>query len=176
MFTLMNLDDTTRKFMIEEIELANNTSNIYFSKRFNERGKSEWVSLLTEAARFHNEHWLAYQLEMQGMMKGIEGSRTPSGGYTTKHVPNTATETMAEGQFNRFYIMALCRRAQTEDGTNLVVYRAKERTEHRLESDSMIGSLDILPYQLLAELRSVQSSLGHSLLKPNSGLSVRLER
>ena len=169
-----NLDNTTRKFMIEEIEQASVTKNIYFSSRFNERGISEWVSLLTEAARFHNEHWLAYQLEVQGMMKGTEGSRTPSGGYTTKHVPDTATATMAEGQFNRFYILGLCRCVQIEGGTHLVVYRAKDRVEHRLESDSMIGS-ELAVDRLLAALRSRKKSLSHSLLKPNSGLSVRLK-
>ncbi|MCK4817033.1 hypothetical protein KA005_14785 [bacterium] len=175
MFNFIDLDEITRKFMIEEIELANSTGHIYYSKRFNKPSDPEWLSLLKQAASSYNEHWLAYQIESKGMMKGIEGSRTPSGGYTIKHVPHTAAETMAEGQFNRFYILALCRRVQEENGIRLVVYRAKERASHRLESDSIIGS-EKDTEQLLTELRDMQSSLGHLLLKPNSGLSLRIER
>jgi len=113
-------------------------------------------------------------LEARRLMKGMEGSRTPSGGYTIKHVPHTAAETMAEGQFNRFYILGLCQREKAEGKTHIVVYRAKERAEHRPESDSLIGTRIPLD-QLLKELRDVKSSLGHELLKPNSGLSVRME-
>jgi len=42
-------------------------------------------------------------------MKGLEGGRTPSGRYTTKHVPPIAGETMAEGQFNLYYILGIYR-------------------------------------------------------------------
>lgn len=108
MFNFMNLDETTRSFMVKKIEEASSTGNIYFSKRFNEAGAQQWVSLLSEAAELHNEHWLAFQIESPVLMKGFEGSKTPSGGYTTKHVPHNASETLAEGQFNRFYILALC--------------------------------------------------------------------
>jgi len=45
-------------------------------------------------------------------MKDFEGANTPSGGYTIKHVPHTASQTMADGQFNRFYILGLCRKAR----------------------------------------------------------------
>lgn len=174
MFNFVDLDDQTRGLMVQEIELANSSGNIYYSRRFNEAGKAQWVELLTEAAREYNEHWLAYQIEARGLMRGIEGSRTPSGGYTTKHVPHTAAETMAEGQFNRFYILGLCQRAIAEGKTHVSIYRAKERIEHRPESDALIGTT-IPVDQLLKELRDVESSLKHELVKPNSGLSARLE-
>jgi hypothetical protein len=174
MFNFADLDNRTREFMVQEIELAKRTGNIYYSSRFNEAGTAQWVALLIEATRTYNEHWLAYQIEARRLMKGMEGSRTPSGGYTIKHVPHTAAETMAEGQFNRFYILGLCQRTKAEGKTHIVVYRAKERAEHRPESDSLIGTRIPLD-QLLKELRDVKSSLGHELLKPNSGLSVRME-
>ena len=106
-------------------------------------------------------------------MKGLEGSRTPSGGYTIKHVPHTAAETLAEGQFNRYYILGLCRRALAEGKANVFVYRAKPVLDPRPESERLIGqSRD--PSELIEQLRPVQSSLGHELLRPNSGLSVHL--
>ncbi|HEY0193139.1 MAG TPA: hypothetical protein VGC42_18605, partial [Kofleriaceae bacterium] len=111
--------------MVAAIKDAQLTGNIYESARFNQAGRDGWLALLLEAAKSHNEHWLAFQLEAKAMMKDFEGADTPSGGYTTKHVPHTAAQTMAEGQFNRFYILGLCRKARAAGHTQLVVYRAK---------------------------------------------------
>lgn len=105
MFNFENLDEKTRGYMLETISEAEASGNVYFSTRFNDVRYKQWLLLLKEAAKEHDEHWLAYQLEVQLLMKGFEGSMTPSGGYTIKHVPDTAAEAMAEGQFNRFYIL-----------------------------------------------------------------------
>ncbi len=172
-FAFRNLDPGTRGFMIEEIEAATREGNLYFSKRFNPAGTDAWPALLLEAARDHNEHWLAYQLEVRGLMKGLEGSLTPSGGYTIKHVPHTAAETMAEGQFNRYYVLGVCRRATAEGRAEVHVYRAKQVLDPRPESDALIGER-LNASELIQAIRSVESSLRHELLKPNSGLSVHL--
>lgn len=74
MFNFVNLDETTRRFMLEAISEAEATSNIYHSARFNDLGYREWIPLLKEAAQSHNEHWLAFQLETRGLMKGFEGA------------------------------------------------------------------------------------------------------
>jgi hypothetical protein len=172
-FTFPDLDALTRRYMIEEVEAATREGNLYFSKRFTSQGAAAWPALLREAAQHHTEHWLAYQIEARRLMTGLEGSRTPSGGYTIKHVPHTAPETQAEGQFNRYYILGVCRRATAENNTEVVIYRAKEVMTPRPESQALIGArLD--PSDLIAQLRPVHSSLSHELLKPNSGLSVHL--
>ena len=107
------------------------------------------------------------------MLKGLEGSGTPSGGYTIKHVPHTASQTLAEGQFNRYYMLGVCRRAIDEERAEVLVYRAKEVEDPRPESEALVRSpLD--PAVLAAEIRPVDSSLGHALLQPNSGLSIHL--
>ena len=172
-FNFLNLDIETRRFMLEVIGLASQTENIYFSMRFNEAGKAQWVSLLRQAAEDHDEHWLAYQIEAHRLMKGLEHAVKPLGGYTIKHVPHTAAETMAEGQFNRFYIIAISRLALERGKKTVIVYRAKERAEHRPESDMLIGAQESAD-SLIKELRVKQDSLNHRLLRPNSGLSVKL--
>ena len=48
MFNYENLDDKTRKFMVEAIEEAEKTKNIYYSARFNSSGNQRWVPLLKE--------------------------------------------------------------------------------------------------------------------------------
>lgn len=175
MFNFENLDTATRKFMIEAIEEAEQTNNIYKSARFNEAGNQKWIPLLKEAANGYNEHWLAYQLEANVLMIDFEGAQKPSGGYTIKHVPHTASETMAEGQFNRFYILGLCKRARNEGITELEIYRAKQRAEQRPESQALIGtklSID----EIESQLKETKNSFKSSLVKPNSGISVRIAK
>jgi hypothetical protein len=162
MFDFKNLDEKTRIAMVEAIEEASLTGNIYPSTRFNQKGKDQWLALLTLAARSHNEHWLAYQLESGGMMKDFEGAHTPSGGYTTKHVPHSGAETIAEGQFNRFYILGLCKRARDEGISHLTVYRAKKSLKPRPESEALLGSyisVDEIENQLKETQASFKSEL-----------------
>jgi hypothetical protein len=172
-FDFRNLDEETRQYMVDEIERAIREGNIYFSKRFNAAGTQQWPGLLLEAARSHDEHWLAYKLEANTLMKGMESRRRPLGGYTVAHVPETAAQTMAEGQFNRYYILGVCRRAEASGQPQVTIYRAKQVAEPRADSQRILGqSRD--PATLIAQLRPVSDSLGQELIQPNSGLSVYL--
>lgn len=173
MFTFENLDDTTRSSMLKAIEEGEITGDIYYSARFNQDGNDQWLTLLKQAAQQFNEHWLAYQLESNGLMKDFESAVKPSGGYTVKHVPQTAAETMAEGQFNRFYILGLCKRARAEGITNLEIYRAKERVAPRPESQALIGTLLSID-EVESQLKGTKASFNSQLVKPNSGLCVKL--
>ncbi len=44
--------------MVNAIDEAVASGNIYFSKNFNAAGNEKWVTLLKQAAEMHNEHWL----------------------------------------------------------------------------------------------------------------------
>jgi hypothetical protein len=50
MFKFENLDDTTRAAMLEAIEEAERSDNIYSSARFNASGNEQWLPLLKETA------------------------------------------------------------------------------------------------------------------------------
>lgn len=172
-FDFRHLDDVTRGYMLDEIQAARQEKNLYYSKRFNDDGIARWPELLQQAARRHDDHWLAYRLETEGLMKGLEGARTPSGGYTIRHVPHTAAEIMAEGQFNRYYMLGICRRALAGSKATVTVYRAKPRAGQVEDPDGLVGaSFDARA--LHAELRLHQTSLEHPLLQANTGLSVSL--
>ena len=173
MFQFNDLDPATRLAMTAAIKEAQSTGNIYDSARFNQAGRDQWLPLLLEAAESHDEHWLAFQLEARAMMKDFEGANTPSGGYTIKHVPHTASETMAEGQFNRFYILGLCRKARAAGNTQLVVYRAKAVPDPRPESQALVGTTMSID-EIEAQLKDTKLSFKSPLVKPNSGLSVKL--
>jgi len=172
-----NLDDRTRKFMLQEIEFDVSRGKIYISQRLNEEGVKRYESLLKEAARSHDDAWLADNLRRGGYLKAVMPRRKPSGGFTTAKVPANAPDTLAEGEFNRFYVRGLCLRAIEEDISDVEVYRGKTVMRPRPESMAMIGKR--IPAQaLLQDLREspgVEPALGLPR-GPNSGLTVRLPR
>ena len=166
------LDDVTRRLMLEEIQQAKATDELYYSKRFTPAGQTAWPELLMEAARAHDEHWLAYQLEVGGLIEAYEPRRLQSGGYTLAHVPDQAAETQADGQFTRFYIAAVCRRVLEEGREQVTVYRAKRRTNTRSTSDALEGQ-QMNAAALLAQVRTIEGSFACGLVNPNSGLAVQ---
>ena len=170
-FSYTRLDATTRSLMVEEITTATTAGELYFSTRFTPAGHQAWPGLLLIAAREHDEHRLAFEIESAGHMKHLEKRAKPSGGYTVAHVPDTAAETLADGQFTRFYIAAICRRAIEEGKKEVTVYRAKSRGEPRVESRALEGTVIDAAF-LLSQVRSRQGSFSCELLKPNSGLSI----
>ncbi len=174
-FSFINLDSETRDFMFNEIEFDIARKNIYFSKRLSKVGIDDYPKLLSEATKTRNEIWLADQLRSGGRLKQTEERKKPKGGVTIAAVPITAPETLAEGEFNRFYIRGLCRRAIETGIQELIVYRAKEVERPRPEFEQKIG-MAVDAEKLLADLREnpgVDTALGLPP-GPNSGLSVKL--
>lgn len=170
----LNLIDPVRAFMVEEIEADAGSDKTYFSNYLSEKGRRDWVDLLKTAARLHDDGWFAAQLQSNGRLLTRTERRKPSGGYTMAKVPVTAHETLAEGEFNRFYIRGLCRYAIEGDVQEIVVYRAKERNNPRRESEDKIDAR-FDPMAVLNDLREnvgVETSTGFPA--PNTGLSARL--
>ena len=170
-FQFSKLDARTRGLMAEEVLQATKEDNLYYSARFTEAAKAQWPDLLLGAARGHDEHWLEQQLHAIHAMKPRETKATPRGGVTQANVPDTAAETYADGQFNRFYIAAICRRAIDDRVGSVRVYRAKERSDPRPSSKLLEGTQKDAGV-LLTEVRDRDRSLQCDLLKPNSGLTI----
>ncbi len=173
MFNFIDLNSQTRLFMLDAIIDAENSNNIYFSSRFNEKGKKEWIPLIKQAAQEHNEHWLAFQIEANELFKDYEGKNKRFFTYSNEYIPHFAAEIFAEGQFNRFYILGLCKFAKSKGISYLIVYRAKESKNPRDESQSLIDaqlSID----EIESQLKDIQSSFKSKLVQPNSGICMRL--
>ncbi len=169
-----DLDEKTRKYMLEAIDDADRIGNVYYSTRFNEAGRQEWLGLLKEAAREHDEKWLAEQVKSHGLFRELEGGRTPRGAYTVKHIPGpAAADTLAEGQFNRFYMLGLARRARDEGVPELEVYRARDTASPRPQSQRLVGTR-IPVEQVEDQLRDTKASLKSPLLRVRSGISLKL--
>jgi hypothetical protein len=173
--SLVNLDDITRRFMLEEIEMDAASGNLYLSPRLSSQGQAVYTALLKEAVEANNDSWLADRIRAGSLLNLTEQRRKPKGGYTTVNVPVTAADTLAEGEFNRFYARGLCRRAIEEGRASVEVYRTKAVSLPRPDSQAKIGTR-INVEALLRDLRThpgVDTALGLPN-GPNSGLSVKL--
>lgn len=175
MYLFENLDSDARECMAEAIAEAENGGAIYYGPHLKETAAGQFVALLKEAAGGHDEQWLTAQLNAHGLLNKIEKHKTKAGKEVTQKMPAEAAETLASGQFNRFYMLGLCKWAQYNDITHLQVYRAKEITNPRPEAAYLAGRLipvDDVESQLKGRDQSLYSLLGD----PNSGLSLRVPK
>ncbi len=173
MFTWPDLDPRTRALMVEEIERDEVHGTLYISKRLTPTGARDFAQNLKEAARSGSEVTLAAQLSQPGQLQATEAR----GMFRPVSVPRHAAELLAEGEFNRFYIRALCLRALADNVEELIVFRAKPVADPRMRSEMLIGrAMD--PHRLLADLRMHPGKdTAHGLPGgPGSGLSVRLPK
>ncbi len=172
---LINLDAETRRCMIDEMEHDISADTLYTGKYLSDYGAERYPQLLREALETGTDGSLAAALSETGLFNDTYEKRKPSGGYTSSKVPHTAPVTLAEGEFNRFYLRGLCQRVAAAGGGLIEIYRARGSAAPRPESEAMIGQrLDA--QALLADLREhvgVDTALGLPP-GPNSGLSGRL--
>lgn len=172
---LVNLDQTTRRYMLLEVENDIKAGQLYFGRRLTQKGKDEYEGLLRAAAEHHDPVWLADQLNSQGRLSSAEISHSKKGTPYIKRTPFGDHETLAFGELNRFYIRGLCARAMDHGISHVVVYRALEVAQERPESASLVGT-EVDAKELLADLRENvgrQTKMGIPG-GPNSGISVRL--
>ena len=170
-----HLDARTRQSMQKEVDLDTSRGTLYISSRLNPQGIEKYPSLLKEAIQSHEDSWLADELQRTNCMNATEQRRKRGGGFSTVKVPVTAPETLAEGEFNRFYVRGLCVRAMEDGIAEVMVCRGKQVMQPRSESEAMIGKR-ISAKMLLEDLRKspgVEPAIGLPP-GPNSGLTVRL--
>jgi hypothetical protein len=170
---LTNLEDA-RPFMLAEIRADIAAGKLFLSPRLSPTGLKEYPNLLIQAVQSQNDTWLSTQLRTPGYFNSTEQRKLKTGLISAK-IPSNAPDMLAEGEFNRFYIRGVCLLA-IEKGTQLVeVYRAKQVSNPRPESQRLIGT-EVNSNALLTDLRA---NIGLDTIfrlppGPNSGLSVRM--
>jgi len=170
-----NLDERTRSLMLAEIERDIAENSLFLSDNLSPQGRADYPDLLRAAARGGSDVTLGTAI--LGRLNSHEKPRRLKSGELSKPpvMRSNAHEMLAEGEFNRFYIRALCLRAIEDGIAEVIVYRAKAVQNARSESERKIGQR--MPAEaLLGDLRThrgVDTALGLPA-GPNSGLSVRL--
>jgi hypothetical protein len=173
-----DLDNETRLFMLEEIEMDIRSDKVYRSSYLTQSGQGDFPDLVVAAAKSGNDDSLSTSL--RGKFNRTTQRRKPKGtGYYTAAVPVNAAEVLAESEFNRYFVRGLCRRAMTAGVERLQVYRAKAVAQPRPESESKIGLL-VLPDVVLTDVRKSQEYGVETALGippgPGSGITLRILR
>lgn len=173
---LSDLDARTRQLMAEEVRLDMEQRSLYLSDRLTPLGAAAYPGILSRAVASGDDESFAAELRRAGLLRQYEDV-VRRRKVVHARVPRTAADTLAEGEFNRFYLRGLCRRVLEDGGDEVEVYRAKGVREPRPESVALIGT-HVRADRLLEDLRrnvGVEPALGLPA-GPNSGLSARLPR
>jgi hypothetical protein len=167
-----SLDKEIRELMLTEFNSDIEKGNIYLSKRFNDKGAGYFPTIMEMHILEGSDDSLSDDLKTNFCFKTHEERKTAKG-ITMAKVPENASQTFAEGEYNRFYIRALCVKA-VETNQQLQVYRGRHSENPRTESEALIGSF-VNPETLLADLREnigLDTALGLPN-GPNSGLTLK---
>lgn len=169
-FEFRNLTQETRSMMLTEVDSDQASGVLYPSACFNETGPGIYPVLLREAITSFEEAWLGDQLRT----KGCFGERYVDSNGKDSKVPTNAHERFAQGEFNRFYIRSLCLQALSNPDKRLIVYRARESSFKRPESEAKIGKT-VSAQEVLDDLRtSIGTGTFFGVPEANSGLSLEL--
>lgn len=172
-----DLNPIIRLLMVEELDLDISRNKLYQGKRLTTFGLQGWASALRIAFEAGNDTTLESWLSQPGRLETTE-QYTRDGITRSRKVPVTAARTFAEGEFNRFYIRAVCRQAMNQRTGVVTAYRARYSENPRPESIAIEGR-QFNAESVLMDLREntsvdgVNTALGMPS-GPNSGMSVRL--
>jgi hypothetical protein len=170
-----NLDERTRRLMLDEMNLDITDNKLSISPYFSGQGVHDYPNLLRQAIESGDDNSLAAALSEQGRILRSYTRHTPSHGYSIVTIPANAAEVVAESEFNRYYIRALARRAIEDGLQELIVIRAKAVTEPRPQSEALVETA-LNPRDVLEDLRQHPGEPSRLGVPggPGSGLSVRL--
>lgn len=171
MYYFPDLDEQTRLNMISELEFDIRTGLFYEPLSMTASGMISYKRLLKECFENGTPETLQQKLTSSFFREKDRNGRK---------IPSNIRETIAFSDFNRYYVRALLLRALSED-KKLCVYRAKQVMNERKESRLAVNKVYFDKRQIgqmLSIFRDYRKLFTmkpqHELLKPNSGLSLRL--
>lgn len=172
-FDFPQLDTRTRDLMIDEFNEDSRSQTVYVGKRLNESGEQTYLVALTKALRSGTPGTLQREMEPVPGTLWIPAIMARNGRRST--TPRTAAQTLAEGEFNRYYMRALCLRAIEEGDGRVTVRRAKAVANPRSDPFVRVSEGDVL--DATAVLEDIRRHPGEDTALgvprgPNSGLSL----
>lgn len=167
-FTFLNLDEETRNLMVDEINCDIINKKLYFSDRLNQNGKENYSNYLLESVKNGNEETFTNLVNHE-----INLNQTEHVNGKSKKVPSNASSLLCQSEFNRYYIRAICRRAINQNQDEVNIYRGRESSWARPESEILIGT-SLIAEDLLEDLRNSIGKSPKLFPEINSGLTVKL--
>jgi hypothetical protein len=169
-FNFIDLDEEIRGFILSEIEYDGDRDKLFLSTRLNDLGIEKYKNYLIQSATSGDEEIFENLLD-------ISTHFNPTYLRIGKPVkmPTNASTLLCQSEFNRYYVRALCRKAINDKIENLEIYRARESSFKRPESELKIGTL-LSVAELLEDLRSSIGEEPKLFPDINSGLCVKFQQ
>lgn len=135
MFNFEELDEKTRKYMLEEFEKEISGNNPYRSKEFSDEGWRQFPEIMKRAILYGNEETLIKDLQNPTYWKDYGERFMKKTGKVIRYKidPVVAAERFAQTEFNTWYVRGLARRLLEEGVENCQVYRAAPAINPRIE-------------------------------------------
>ena len=165
-FDFWNLDDEVRELMLSEINSDIENNRFFISRRLNQKGKDVFADYLIRSVEDGDEKTFEEMLDIDYYFEEYEFRNND-----LVSMPSNASKLLCQTVFNRYYIRAVCLKAIQDGIEDVEIYRARESSNKRYESEMRIGDL-VNAEELLEDLRN----FGTPTLIPeiNSGLSVTI--
>ncbi|WP_056219141.1 hypothetical protein [Chryseobacterium sp. Leaf201] len=167
-FTFLNLDEETRKLMLDEINSDISNGKLYLSNRLNQNGKDNYQNYLLESVENGDEETFTNLLIQSSNFNDTEIVQGKS-----KKVPSNAASLLCQSEFNRYYIRAICLRAMNQNQDEVKIYRGRESSWTRPESEVLIGT-SLNATDLLEDLRNSIGISPQLFPEINSGLTIKI--
>lgn len=171
---LENLDATTREFMLKEVNFDIQTDKVFISDKLNQTGREKYTELLISSITNGNDVTFSKSLQY-GCLDKIYQYINTKGTLKTITMPANTAESIAESEFNRYYIRGLCRRTINDGKMSVQIYRASLTKHTKQKAEEKVGQVANAA-TLLFDLRrnlNLTCYLGIAF-DSNTGLSVRL--
>jgi hypothetical protein len=167
MFQFEHLDERNRALMLSEFERDKSEKRVFFDARLKGDIHSQYLGSLERALSAGTPESFAAEIKGGEYLSALELRRQGSTEVEAR-VPITYPQTLAEAEFNRYYMRAVCLRAM-QDGLAIEVYRAKPVSKPRPPATETWT-----PEALLEHLRMTNISVAGAFPGANSGKSIRL--
>jgi hypothetical protein len=161
-----DLTNEIRTLMVAEINRDIDNEALYYSSYFTANGIQLWPNMIISAAQSGTDESLANEIRSANCLK-IQHQRV--NGVWAK-VPFNAHETIAESNYSRFYLRAVCLHAQNI-GDKLVGYRAKHVERPRAGSEEKIG-MEFIALDILTDLRATMAGSPSLGMPPGVGSGI----
>ena len=166
------LDTSIRQIMDEEFKQDKQRNRLYSSPRLNDVGNKVYPDLLEKALLNGSDRSFANDLRDYNTLKNTEKMVNPFGGIRESKIPSDAPDNLAKGEFQRYYIRALCRKAIDQGIKRLQIISEKPIDALPDEVKVKIGRT-VNPKDILEDLRENDyTRTRFGILEPASDLSL----
>lgn len=135
------LDDVTRKWMLEEFNNEQSQKEHFQSKSLNQTGLSTFPDIMRKAIQTGNIESLAKDLSDPSFWNTSKPRRTKNGTTLIPINPQTESKMLAHSEFNTMYTRGFARRLKEEGEENCEIYRADKAVQPKCECTKLEGTI-----------------------------------